>query len=125
MKFWSVAIVVAAALIGLTLTDTNEYFFFAGFVVLQFVVIATAWNILGSMFFLHGDGHMVLEWIDIAKVGIVAAVLFLTHWFMRNTSVRDLAHQLPWWMLGFAWAFMLILLIIAQGSGEQFIYFQF
>ena len=28
--------------------DANEYFFFAGFVVLQFVVLATAWNILGG-----------------------------------------------------------------------------
>ncbi len=27
---------------------TNEYFFFAGYVVLQFVVLATAWNILGG-----------------------------------------------------------------------------
>jgi alginate O-acetyltransferase complex protein AlgI len=68
---------------------------------------------------------MVLEWIDIIKVGVVAAVLFLSHWFMRNSSVKELAHKLPWWMLGIAWAFMLILLAVAQGSGEQFIYFQF
>ena len=27
---------------------TNEYFFFAGYVVLQFIVLATAWNILGG-----------------------------------------------------------------------------
>ena len=26
----------------------NEYFFFAAYVVLQFVVLATAWNILGG-----------------------------------------------------------------------------
>ena len=26
----------------------NEYFFFAGYVVLQFIVLATAWNILGG-----------------------------------------------------------------------------
>ncbi|HEX2653060.1 MAG TPA: branched-chain amino acid ABC transporter permease, partial [Xanthobacteraceae bacterium] len=26
----------------------NDYFFFAGYVVLQYVVLATAWNILGG-----------------------------------------------------------------------------
>ena len=26
----------------------NDYFYFAGYVVLQFVVLATAWNILGG-----------------------------------------------------------------------------
>ena len=31
-----------------TRLGVNEYYFFAGYVVLQFVVIATAWNILGG-----------------------------------------------------------------------------
>ena len=42
----------AAVAMGLALfaafTLKNEYFFFAGYVVLQFVVLATAWNILGG-----------------------------------------------------------------------------
>ena len=46
--FW----VGAAAVLGLSAlaaaTIRNEYFFFAGYVVLQFVVLATAWNILGG-----------------------------------------------------------------------------
>lgn len=46
--FW----IGAAAAIGLALlaaaTIGNEYYFFAGYVVLQFVVLATAWNILGG-----------------------------------------------------------------------------
>jgi branched-chain amino acid transport system permease protein len=29
-------------------TVTNDYFFFAGYVVLQYIVLATAWNILGG-----------------------------------------------------------------------------
>ena len=39
--------VLALALLAAT-SGINEYFFFAGFVVLQFVVLATAWNILGG-----------------------------------------------------------------------------
>ncbi len=40
------ATVVLAAI--LSLSGINEYVFFAGYVVLQFVVLATAWNILGG-----------------------------------------------------------------------------
>jgi branched-chain amino acid transport system permease protein len=45
-----VAGAAAALLIAFALTRLvgNEYFFFAGYVVLQFVVLATAWNILGG-----------------------------------------------------------------------------
>ncbi len=48
MKFWIVCglAVVGAAL--LALSGANEYLFFAGFVVLQAIVLATAWNILGG-----------------------------------------------------------------------------
>jgi branched-chain amino acid transport system permease protein len=42
--------VVCVVLLGLVSVRAvaNEYFFFAGYVVLQFVVLATAWNILGG-----------------------------------------------------------------------------
>jgi branched-chain amino acid transport system permease protein len=52
MVRWSGFILIAAALlagaVALTHTVENEYVFFAGYVVLQFVVLATAWNILGG-----------------------------------------------------------------------------
>lgn len=46
--FWigAAAVIAAAAISALTLR--NEYYFFAGYVVLQFVILATAWNILGG-----------------------------------------------------------------------------
>src|SRR6059036_1581527 len=47
--FWLVAALVGVALVIVTrLFFTNEYFFFAAYRVLQFVVLATAWNILGG-----------------------------------------------------------------------------
>ncbi|MDP6352986.1 MAG: branched-chain amino acid ABC transporter permease [Alphaproteobacteria bacterium] len=46
--FWPVAIALILAAIGLTQLLANEYYFFAAYVVLQFVVLATAWNILGG-----------------------------------------------------------------------------
>lgn len=42
------ALAVVAVAIALTRILSNEYYFFAGYVVLQFVVLATAWNILGG-----------------------------------------------------------------------------
>src|SRR5258708_32977749 len=47
--FWIAAAVVGLAILVLTRTYfTNEYFFFAAYVVLQYIVSATAWNILGA-----------------------------------------------------------------------------
>jgi branched-chain amino acid transport system permease protein len=48
MKYWIVSVALLAGLLGVALSGANEYLFFAGFVVLQFVVLATAWNILGG-----------------------------------------------------------------------------
>jgi branched-chain amino acid transport system permease protein len=44
--FWQVA--VAAALYFLFRYFDNDYIFFAGYTVLQFIVLSTAWNILGG-----------------------------------------------------------------------------
>lgn len=85
----------------------------------------TALNMLSSMFFMNPEGEKVLQYQDIIKVFSVIGILFLAHWFMRNTSVKELASKFPWWFLSIIWAVMLILLTVAQGSSEQFIYFQF
>ena len=47
-RYWTGAAAVIALAVGVALSGANEYFFYAGFVVLQFVVLATAWNILGG-----------------------------------------------------------------------------
>ncbi len=46
--FWTGCLALAAAAYGLTAAVTNDYAFFAGYVVLQFVLLATAWNIAGG-----------------------------------------------------------------------------
>ena len=48
MKFWIPACLLLAAAAAAALLVKNEYFFFAGYTVLMFVVLATAWNILGG-----------------------------------------------------------------------------
>src|SRR5882672_148586 len=46
--FLVVAIVIGALVFALARAIDNNYVFFAGYVVLQFIVLATAWNILGG-----------------------------------------------------------------------------
>jgi branched-chain amino acid transport system permease protein len=47
--FWLCIVAVGIAFIVLTRTFmTNEYFYFAGYVVLQYIVLSEAWNILGG-----------------------------------------------------------------------------
>ncbi|MEY3513271.1 MAG: hypothetical protein RL420_294 [Pseudomonadota bacterium] len=49
MKYAAYSSLLLLGLLTLSvMSGVNEYFFFAGFVVLQFVVLATAWNILGG-----------------------------------------------------------------------------
>ena len=48
MRFWVGAAMAAAALVAMAAFVNYEYFFFAGYTVLMFVVLATAWNILGG-----------------------------------------------------------------------------
>ena len=46
--FFAISLAAAAVFYGLLAFVGNEYLYFAGYVVLQFVVMATAWNILGG-----------------------------------------------------------------------------
>jgi branched-chain amino acid transport system permease protein len=48
MKYWASVAALLVAAVAVALAPTNDYFFYAAFVVLQFVVLATAWNILGG-----------------------------------------------------------------------------
>src|SRR5262245_36367826 len=46
--FFATALSIGGVVFSLTLLLRSDYLFFAGYVVLQFVVLATAWNILGG-----------------------------------------------------------------------------
>jgi alginate O-acetyltransferase complex protein AlgI len=85
----------------------------------------TAWNMIKSMFYLQTDGAQILGVFDILKVCSIIGILFLCHWAMRNTSMKTVASKIPAWLLGIVWAILFFLIIISQGNGEQFIYFQF
>ncbi|RXR28885.1 MBOAT family protein [Flavobacterium piscinae] len=86
---------------------------------------STAKYMIESMLFLHPEGVMVLEYFDLVKVFILVGILFLTHFYMRKHTVKMVSESIPNWLFSIVWAAMIFLIVIAQGSGEQFIYFQF
>jgi len=85
----------------------------------------TAKQMLGSMFFLNKEGTKVLQTFEIIQVSSVITILFLCHWFMRNTSMKAVHNKTNPIIFGIFWAILVFLVLISQGSGEQFIYFQF
>jgi branched-chain amino acid transport system permease protein len=48
MKYWISVSVLLVIAFAAALSGVNEYVFYAGYIVLTFVVLATAWNILGG-----------------------------------------------------------------------------
>src|SRR5256885_12757545 len=48
LPFLAASIVVALMVFGAAALVQNEYVYFAGYTVLQYIVLATAWNILGG-----------------------------------------------------------------------------
>ena len=85
----------------------------------------TAMDMISSMLFLNSEGEQVVQWFDIYKVFVVIIGLFICHWLMRNTSMKQVSQKTNPVVLGVFWAVILFFILIAQGSGEQFIYFQF
>jgi branched-chain amino acid transport system permease protein len=47
-SFWLLTALAVIAFFAAARLVTNDYFFFAGYVVLQYIVLSTAWNILGG-----------------------------------------------------------------------------
>ena len=77
------------------------------------------------MLYMNEEGEKILGHFDIIKVMAVITILFVGHWALRNTSMKEVSQKTAPWILGTVWAAMFFLIAIAQGSGEQFIYFQF
>ena len=82
-------------------------------------------GMLAAMAGRHGSATPVLATPDIALAGICILSVVGCHWMMRDRSLEDLADGRSIGALAPAWAAMLFLVVISQGSGSAFIYFQF
>src|SRR3954471_13386932 len=95
MKFWIGTLAAVIAALGVALSPVNEYVFFAAFVVLTFVVLATAWNILGGY-----AGYVNFGTAAFFGVGACTAVV-LFKWLSAPLLVQIAAGAAVGGLLGF------------------------
>jgi D-alanyl-lipoteichoic acid acyltransferase DltB (MBOAT superfamily) len=67
----------------------------------------------------------ILRTTTILKVVLTMVALIGTHIALRNRRLEDVVGRAPAALLGVVWAAMLGLIILSQGGGGAFIYFQF
>jgi len=85
----------------------------------------TAWRLTRSMLGLSTGGALVLPTDYVVRVVLVTVGMLVVHWTMRSRRLEEVASRTPWWVLGGAWAAMAFAIVITQGGGDAFIYFQF
>ncbi len=94
--FWIGSAVVLALACIAAATIKNEYYFFAAYVVVQFVVLATAWNILGGY-----AGYVNFGTSAFFGVGAYIAVM-LIKWMNLPLGLQIVAAACVGGALGFA-----------------------
>ncbi len=70
-------------------------------------------------------GEAILPTREILQVAVVIAGLLGAHWLLRHTSMEAVVARTPRWLLTGVWTVMLFTIILTQGNGNAFIYFQF
>jgi branched-chain amino acid transport system permease protein len=93
--FWIGAAVIFVVAFLVSLSGVNEYFFFAAYFVLTFVVLATAWNILGGY-----AGYVNFGTPAFFGTGAYAAVV-LFKWLEAPLAVQIAGAALMGGLLGF------------------------
>ena len=86
----------------------------------------TAWRMIMSMFgFSPEDAVAKLPTLYVIQVVVTIALMLVVHWKMRDKNLESVAEKTPSWLIVTLLAVMSFLIIITQGSGDAFIYFQF
>ena len=86
---------------------------------------AGAWTVLSGMFGMNSLAKPLLPMSVLIMVGLIIGGLFATHWQMRNTTLEATIEKTPPMLIAIIWGLMAFTIIIAQGAGNAFIYFQF
>ncbi len=82
LAFWGGNTIFVACAFMATMLVRNEYPFFAGYVILQFIVLATAWNILGGY-----AGYVNFGTSAFFGIGVYTAV-FMFKWIAAPLIVQ-------------------------------------
>lgn len=71
------------------------------------------------------NGDAILPTRDILQVLLVTIGLLSAHWALRRTTMEAVVARTPRWALTSIWSVMIFSIILTQGNGNAFIYFQF
>jgi len=104
---------------------------------ITFVMVSIAWiffradnfhfagAMMLSMFGLIKGGAAVLATLEIAKVGFAVAGLICAHWILHNSSLEKAMQRMTPVLIVLIWVVMAFAVMLTQGGGNAFIYFQF
>jgi alginate O-acetyltransferase complex protein AlgI len=84
-----------------------------------------AWGVLRGMFGGNGAAAPILPTAQWLPVVLIVGGLVFAHWQMRNRTLEAVIARMPAMTIALAWALMAFTIVIAQGDGNAFIYFQF
>ncbi|MBU6247166.1 MAG: MBOAT family protein [Xanthomonadaceae bacterium] len=84
-----------------------------------------AWDVLTGMAGAHGSAAPILSTMLIATTLLIVTGIVAAHGWMRRRTLESALLQVPAVPLAMGMGLMAFLVIIAQGEGSAFIYFQF
>jgi alginate O-acetyltransferase complex protein AlgI len=84
-----------------------------------------AWRVLNGMAGFNADAKAILPTEHLVPVLVIVTGIVVAHWLMRERTLESAIARVPAPVLSVTWALMLFAIVIAQGTGNAFIYFQF
>jgi alginate O-acetyltransferase complex protein AlgI len=84
-----------------------------------------AWVVLCGMFGQNAAPKPILPTFGLISVAAIVGALVLTHCLMRARTLESVVARAPPLVVCAVWAAMAFMIIICQGAGSAFIYFQF
>jgi alginate O-acetyltransferase complex protein AlgI len=109
---------VALGLLTYTLVNVTWVFFRAK-------TFSKAWIVLRGMFGQNSAAKPILATFSLLAVATIVGGIVLTHWLMRARTLESVVARAPAVAVCVVWALMAFAIVIVQGAGNAFIYFQF
>jgi len=85
----------------------------------------TAWQVLRGMSGQNGAAKPILDTVFLVVVPLVVTGIVVSHWLMRKRTLESVLARAHPALVAVTWGLMIFVIIISQGTGNAFIYFQF
>ena len=86
---------------------------------------SSAWILMQSLFGLGSVNVQLLSTLQIIQVAVIVLGLLSSHIYLRENRLEHAMESFPAWVVVSIWVIMFFSLILMQGAGNAFIYFQF